>query len=515
MIPASSCVEARPAPSRRRRAPTLRSDTAISALVGIALFAVYVAVTRGRIKSYDGTIMVNLATRLLTQHTLTIDPKIDSLNLQHPYTSYGFGTSLVALPFVALQRAINPRSQAVLSLASPVLLATSGSLLYLIGRQLTWRRAVCVLTALGFGLLTPALWQSTEMLSETGVTVATLFVVLGVLRWRSSPRSSSVLVGVGAAAAVLYRPDSLVLVVPFAAVVFFLVPRDAVLTREPWWEQVRQWRRSRHFNFGTTTIGTGPCSAPASVNRRVVRASTRLCFGDSTCSCGHRAGGSSGPRSSCCSRCPASCCSSAGAAPSRSVSAYSSSRWFLFYARWFTPGGGVAWGPRLLFPVTALLAIVAGEAVESIWRLGSIARRRAAWAAVTVLALASAAISFLSVAIGYEVYWNRWTRVAPNVVASRRNSYYWSLRHNVIVGNYHLLRSGAPIAPMHFRDGADAVGVVALVVGCLSVGAALFAARERTSSASSVENDRFAIGLTDSVRADGVVTRGHRRRRAR
>ena len=32
----------------------------------------------------------------------------------------------------------------------------------------------------------------------------------------------------------------------------------------------------------------------------------------------------------------------------------------LFYAKWWAATGGVGWGPRLLFPITALLAIAAG-----------------------------------------------------------------------------------------------------------------------------------------------------------
>jgi hypothetical protein len=462
-------------PPRRRR---LRSDPSLAVVVAVALFAVYVAVTRGQIKSYDGSIMINLATRLLTKRALTIDPRVDSLHLQHPYTSYGFGTSLVALPFVALQRAVDSRSQTLLSLASPVLLAASGALLFLIGLRLGWRRAVCVLTALGFGLLTPALWQSTEMLSETGVTVATLLIVLGVLRWRDSPRSSSILVGVGAAAAVLYRPDSLVLVVPFAMVVFFLVPRDVVLTRvtlvavgapmvavaafQLWYDDLRygsvlstgmsQQARGQGFD---TPLFRGLDLLLRSPSRGFFWSSLILLLALPGIALLYRR----------------------NRPVAIGIGALVVAR-FLFYARWFTPGGGVAWGPRLLFPVTALLSIAAGEAVESIWQLRSVARRRAAWAAVAVLALASAGVSFLSVAIGYEVYWNRWTHVPPDAVAARAHSYYWSLRHNVIVGNFHLLRSGATVAPMHFRNGPDAVGIVALAVACVAIVVAAFAARD-------------------------------------
>jgi hypothetical protein len=159
------------------------------------------------------------------------------------------------------------------------------------------------------------------------------------------------------------------------------------------------------------------------------------------------------------------------------IGVFASAR-FVFFARWFSPGGGVAWGPRLLFPVTALLAIPAGEVLEDIWHWRSARSRRVAWAGIVSLALASAAVAFLSVVVGYEQYWNRWTNRAPKAeVPQRVHAYYWSFAHNAIAGNIHLLRTGFAVAPIHFRHGPDAVGIIALATACLAIYTALVGAR--------------------------------------
>jgi hypothetical protein len=414
---------------------------------------------------------------LLTKHTFTINPATDALHLQSPYTSYGFGTTLLALPFDALQRAVDPRSQILLTLANPMVLAACGALLFLIGRRLGWRPSVCVLTALAFGVLTPALWQSTEMLSEPGVTFASLLIVYGTLAWRDTPGFGAILVGSGAAIAILFRPDSLLLIVPLAFVVPFIVPRSlafsrrtvlalsaplaAVGTFQLWYNAhrygsilstgINQQGRGRGFD---TPILEGLDLLLRSPSRGFFWTSPILLIA-----------------------LPGFVLLYRRTRPLTVAIAVVVVARFLFFARWFTPGGGVAWGPRLLFPVTALLAIPAGELLENIGHWPAARHRHFAWAGIVGLATASAVVSMLSVAIGYEQYWNRWTRVPPNLARQRINSYYWSLAHNVIAGDIHLLRTGFPLAPTHFRNGPDAVGIIALAVGIIAVVAAVATSR--------------------------------------
>src|SRR5262245_61543998 len=156
--------------------------------------------------------MTHLATRILVDHTLTIERAADEIGAQSPHTSYGFGTTLLAMPFDIVQRAFHPAGQGILTLANPIVLALCGVVLFFIGRRLGWRRWVCAATALGFGVLTTALSQSTEFFSEPGVTFMALLIVLGALIWNDRPNRGALCVGVGVAGSILFRPDSLVLI---------------------------------------------------------------------------------------------------------------------------------------------------------------------------------------------------------------------------------------------------------------------------------------------------------------
>jgi hypothetical protein len=456
-------------------------------MVAVTLFAAYVVVQRGQIKSYDGSIMVNLATRLLTHHTFTIDPARDSLHLQSPYASYGLGTTLLALPFDALQRAVAPGSRSLLTLANPLMLASCGALLFLIGRRLGWRSWVCVLTALGFGVLTTALWHSTEMFSEPGVAFAALLLVYGALSWQASPALGSLSVGLAAAIALLFRPDSLLLVLPLALMIPFLVSRAVLVTRRTvisvsvpiavvgifqlWYDHHRfgsildtgmsNQARGQGFN---TPILQGLGALLHSPGRGFLWSSPILLLALPGMVWLYRR----------------------NHPLTIAIGAVVVAR-FLFFARWFEPGGGVGWGPRLLFAATALLAIPAGEVLEHVAHWQPARPRHVAWAGIGGLAVVSGFVALLSISVGYERYWNEWRNVPKDQLAERAHAYYFSLAHNPIVGQVHMLRTGAPLAPIHFRHGPDAVGVIALLTAIIAGAAALVAAsRERDDSSPAI-----------------------------
>ena len=490
-----------------RSAKSSHVDTRLALLVAVALFAAYVAVSRAQVKSYDGGIMVQLATRLLTKHTLTTDPALDSLHLQSPHVSYGFGTSLLVLPFDALQRWVHVRGGSILTLANPTVLAGCGVVLVFIGRRLCWRRWVCVATALGFGLLTTALWQSTEMFSEPGVTLGCLLVVLGVLVWSDDPKRASTLMGLGIAGVILFRADSVLLVAPLALAVLFVVPAPVVFSRatvarlvvpivvvvafQLWYDHHRygsvlstgyaQQARGHGFN---TPIGQGLDLLLRSPGRGFFWTSPILLLA-----------------------LPGIVTLYRRTHPVAIAIVVAVVGRFLYFADWWIPGGGVAWGPRLLFPVTALLAIPAGDFIDCVSQWRRERARRLAWVLVAGLALLSAFVAVLSVAIGYEQYWNQWTRVPPSAAQSRAHAYNWSLAHNPIAGNIHLLRTGYALAPLHFRNGIDVVGLVAITIAISAIVMAVRLARDMSqppTQASTATSDRplGAERAASTTRAD-------------
>ena len=52
-----------------------------------------------------------------------------------------------------------------------------------------------------------ALWSTTELLSEPGVTLCVVVVVFGLVRWRLGRPWAPILVGVGAACAIQFRSE--------------------------------------------------------------------------------------------------------------------------------------------------------------------------------------------------------------------------------------------------------------------------------------------------------------------
>ena len=90
----------------------------------------------------------------------------------------------------------------------------------------------------------------------------------------------------------------------------------------------------------------------------------------------------------------------------------------LFFAKWDSWDGGVAWGPRFLDPVVALVAIAAVEVLVA-------ARHKSGWdvlarLAFGVLALLSLGVSFLSVRVPYEQWYQTMSRPALRARLRRR-----------------------------------------------------------------------------------------------
>jgi hypothetical protein len=442
--------------------------------VALALLVAFLAVQRGYIASYDGKIMAHLAHRLLFDHTLTIDPRADLMGLHHPYTSYGIGTTLLLLPFAWLQHLLAPTKHTWLTLANPLALALCGALVTRIGLELRWHPFVALATGIGFGLLTPALWQSTEVFPEPGVTLGLLVSLLGLLCFGRGEAAGAWFVGVGVATSILCRLDSVLLLAPFLAAAGLdevrkttrsvraaagvLVPIAAALVFQMWYNAHRYGSvfdagfasQSRDRGF-TGDLVDGLALLVWSPGKGFFWYSPVLLLALPGFMLLYR---------------------------KRRVLALALGAVclirFLFFAKWWTPAGGVTWGPRLVFPVTAVMAVAAGEFVDQARQWASPMWRRFAIGGIAALALTSAGISALSVSQPYEKFWHSNVDAAPVAVRlQRRRDYFWSVTEGPMAGNLRFLRAGAKAPLMHFADGPSLVGVLA-VAGCLgALGAGL------------------------------------------
>jgi hypothetical protein len=466
-----------PRGSGRPVQPIDRRDALVLATLVAGLFLIYVVVQRAALASYDGKMLVSVSRNIVERGSL--ETSGDFLGFNTPYSSYGIGFSLFLVPFMAIQLAIEPNGAQWLTLANPVLLAGSGGLLWLVGRELGWRPWVSTATGFGFGVLTMALWQSTELYSEPGVTCCTVGALLGALRWQRGARGGPLVVGVAVGGAMVFRTDSAALVGLVALCVpLFVSPR--LLVRRPtelltlaaplavalaWVLFYNDYRFGGPLEYGyegsrfTTPIGDGLRLLVVQggkgffhYNPWLLTALPGLVW-----------------------------LVRRNHAVAITVALLVVVR-FAFYARWVSPEGGVAWGPRLLMPSCALLAVPAGEVLERLAGL-RVAVRALVASAVITLAVAGAVVNLASVWVPYENQWLIVTRPQPDDEPDdpflRARSYLetWSDGH--ILANLRMLDDSIGFPLYHWRGSASPIGVAALAGAVTCVIAAFVGSRAR------------------------------------
>ena len=453
----------------------------LTGLTVTGVFLFFVTVQRAELSSYDGKMMVSVAYNIV-QHG-SLETTGDFFGFNTPYSTYGIGTSLLLVPFAALQHWIRPDGAQLHTLANPVVLAVTAGVVLHVGAELGWRRWVSAVSGIAFALLTMALWQSTEVLSEPGVTFGVALGLLGLAKLSNGRAAGFALIGFGVGAAILFRTDSIVLVgvmvlfVPLAvpirrlvqplSLIALLGPVAAALS----WVAYYNWLRyGSVLEFGyqgygfTTPLGEGlrillvdPGSGffyydplllaaipglwwLAQRNRVLTVAVVALCV-------------------------------------LRTV----------FFARWQFPYGGVSWGPRFIAPLCVVLAVPFGECLE---RVASAAmwRRKAGFAAFGMLAAMASVVNLASVWVAYENGWIIATRPAavnedPALIQARFTSYLESFSDGHIMANIRMLDDGEAFPLRHWRGGPQLIGV-------LSLGGALIALVASTTLA--VADDRGA-----------------------
>lgn len=459
-----------------RPAGSARIETA---LVVTGLFLTYVCIQPTSGPSYDGQVMISVARNLVEHGSLTV--VVDPLGINTPYSFYGIGFTLMVAPFVALGNLFGRQDMILPWMANPFVLAATAGVIVQIGAELGWRARTGVLAALAFGLLTIAPDQSRDAFSEPGVALFAMLAVWGCLRWRRGARLGALLVGIGVGGAALFRTDSILLVGLVVVLLPLFVPWRRLLAERGnlaqlaipvamsfgwlgWYNALRYGSpfdsglhaRSVDLGFSTPLLSgldqllRWPGHGFFWFNPLLLLALPGLVF-----------------------------LWRRQRAVAVTVILLSVARLVLM-AMWFAPGGGAVWGPRLLFPTCALLVLPFGELLDHAPRFSTCARRTV-FLAASVLALAAAALTWVSIAVDHQRFWQPVLEGLPSAAASRRlgrSEVVWSASQ--IPEHFRLLLDGTnPLALRHFANGPSPLAGVAVFGAVTCIGAAWFAARRR------------------------------------
>jgi hypothetical protein len=171
---------------------------------------------------YDGEIMYRVSESLVLRHSIVVTDPI--YHYLQPYSSYGIGTSIALLPFVALGQLLLHDPRALVILYLPMVTALTvvalNAVLVELGASRIWAVGLSLIFAFG----TMAWHYSGVIFSESLLALLIVLALLSLLRFRRSAQLRWMLAaGAASGAAVLVRDDSLFLVlVPltiYAAVV--------------------------------------------------------------------------------------------------------------------------------------------------------------------------------------------------------------------------------------------------------------------------------------------------------
>jgi hypothetical protein len=339
---------------------------------------------------------------------------------------------------------------------------------------------MAVFAAATFGLLTMALQSTTELFSEPAVALCVVILVWAILRWRNEWRSAPLAIGLTSAVVIQFRSDSILTVlIGLLALPLFVswdeirklrnvaamfVPVLLSLAFLAWYNDLRfhsifvfgyngqgfhvpigRGLEGMLFSAGKSIFVFNPIALLGLVGLVIFLLRDR----------------------------PVGVLFLLLIVPRT-----------IFFAKWDSWDGGVAWGPRFLDPVVALFAIAAVEVLVATrnartWRI--LAR-----IAFGVLALASLGVSYLSVRVPYEQWFDTLQTPAlrahydgghlvphPNEPGAVSNAFDFTFEGSQVVGNIDLLENRAAImAPWSFWGDRAAGGWALLLAGLLMTGAA-------------------------------------------
>ncbi len=453
-------------------------DAVVGGLLFFGFVLFYVSFQRGRAPTYDAGIYIDVA-RNLAEH-LSVHVRNDAYApLNSPYASYGLGLSLMIVPLVFVQKWVQPGGQEIVLLANVFVIASTAVLVYFVALALKFSRLGAVCSALVFGVTTMALQQATDLFSEPGIALFAVLTVFGLVKWRSGSAFGPWLVGCGIALAITFRSDSMVLSAVVLVAVPLFVPLNTLRQRKAQWlvgvclpiagAMVYQLaynhlRYGKFTQFGyrsegfTTPFLTGLYGNTFSPGKGFFIYSPFLILGI-----------------------PGLVLMWRRDRAVVSVILLLGLTRILFYARWHSWPGGVAWGPRFMFPLCALLAIPSVETVRYVTSRGR-RSRVIGLVGASVLFVAGAAVAVLGVMFPFERWWQIMNGSAADpqsaaTTAQRMHDYTWTFGGSPIAGNLRLLRHAEPTALLWFSHGRLLLGVTILLGGLLLLGAATVLAR--------------------------------------
>ncbi|MGO9341521.1 MAG: hypothetical protein ACLP6E_03235, partial [Acidimicrobiales bacterium] len=342
--------------------------------------------------------------------------------------------------------------------------------------------------AISYGALSMALWYTVELLSEPGVTLCILAIILGLVRWRQGIGTAPIWIGIAAAVAVQLRTDSIFTVwiallaiplfVPWSAVLSrrvltaLLVPMAVSLVAVGWYNDLRFHRifvtsYGKDAGFGTPLshglygLLISPGNGLFIFNPLTlvgVAGLLLLLFGS-------------------------------GRLRDRALGAL-----FVliivprtaFFAKWNSWTGGAVWGPRFLLPAVAVLSISIVPVLRATERLRIF--DRLARAVIGILVVVSAFIEYLSVRIPY----GQWASAPSSPVMRVRldiplvqtaHAFELGFKSAPIWGYVTLLRLHlAAISGEWWRSGHGPAGYAILAFGIVLLLAAVSGARRPRSA---------------------------------